>query len=130
MMPRHRRFYFIASIVLFAIEVLIALFVHDQFVRPYVGDYLVVILLYCCVRSFFSWPVTHVAIACLLFSYLIEMLQYFQLVELLHLQQYRWARVIIGTYFTWTDMVAYTLGIGTVLLAERLLGSRLHPQGT
>lgn len=129
-MPRLRRFYLIASVVLFVIEVLIALFVNDQFVRPYVGDYLVEIWLYCLVRTLFTVSVKRAAIGCLLFAYLIETLQYCKLVQVLHLQQYKWARIIIGTYFTWTDIVAYTLGIGTVLLAERLLGGRLHPQGT
>ena len=46
-----RKTYFILSILLFIIEVLIALFAHDEFIRPYVGDLLVVVLLYCLVKS-------------------------------------------------------------------------------
>ena len=35
--------YFIATLVIFGTELLIALFVHDKFIRPYVGDIMVVV---------------------------------------------------------------------------------------
>ena len=47
-----RVFYLLATIVLIAVEVLIALFVHDNFVRPYIGDVIVVVVIYCFVRIF------------------------------------------------------------------------------
>ena len=49
---KKRLFYLVATLVLLAIEVLIALFVHDSFVRPYVGDMLVVVVIYAFVRIF------------------------------------------------------------------------------
>ena len=69
--------YFILAAILFLIEVLIALFIHDNFIRPFVGDVLVVILIYCFIKSFLNSPVVITAIAVLLFAYLIEVLQYF-----------------------------------------------------
>ena len=44
--------YGIATFILLIIEVLIALFVHDAFIRPYIGDVLVVIVIYTFVRIF------------------------------------------------------------------------------
>lgn len=44
--------YFIAFVVLVFIEACIALYVHDDFVRPFVGDAFVVLLLYFFLRSF------------------------------------------------------------------------------
>ena len=38
--------------VIFCIEALIALYVRDNFIRPYVGDILVVVLVYSFVRMF------------------------------------------------------------------------------
>ena len=38
--------YFLAFVALLVIEVLIAKFVTDSFIRPFVGDYLVMILIY------------------------------------------------------------------------------------
>ena len=110
--------YLIAAIVLFFIEVLIALFVHDRFIRPYVGDYLVVILLYCAVKAFFDWPVLPVGAGVLVFSYLIEFLQYFNLVAVLGLQNNHLANVIIGNSFALEDLLAYTWGIITVISIE------------
>jgi hypothetical protein len=63
------------------------------------------------------------AIAVLLFSYLIEVLQYFNIIKMLGLQNSNLARVVIGTSFEWTDLIAYTLGIGLVIL----LGKNKQP---
>ena len=49
-----RWFYAICFIGLFIVETLIALFVRDAFIRPYMGDILVVILIYCFVRIFIT----------------------------------------------------------------------------
>lgn len=111
--------YFILTIILFLIEVLIAVFVHDRFIRPFVGDVLVVILIYCFIKSFFNSPVIITAIAVLLFSYIIEVLQYFNIVNILGLQNSTVARIVIGTSFEWTDLLAYTLGIALVILIEK-----------
>ena len=43
--------YALAALVLFAVEVVIALFVRDAFVRPYLGDVLAVMLVYAVLRA-------------------------------------------------------------------------------
>jgi DNA integrity scanning protein DisA with diadenylate cyclase activity len=117
--------YFLLTILLFLIEVLIALYVHDRFVRPYIGDVLVVILLYCFVKTFISGRTLPVAIGVLVFSYFIEMMQYFKLVNLLGLQHSKLANIVIGNSFSWADILAYTAGIAIVLLAERSTKNRM-----
>ena len=111
--------YFLCAILLFITEVLIALFVHDQFIRPYIGDFLVVILIYCFVKSFLNTRVVPTAIGVLLFAYTVELLQYFRIVEVLGLQHSRAARIIIGSAFEWWDLLAYTCGILMVVLVEK-----------
>ncbi|SFP81214.1 ribosomal maturation YjgA family protein [Parafilimonas terrae] len=118
-MPRFQRRYFIIFVILLLIEVVIALFAHDNFIRPFFGDFLVVILIYCFIKSFFNTPLVITAIGVLLFSYLIEVLQYFNIVKMLGLQNTNLARVVIGTSFEWTDLIAYTLGIGLVILLDK-----------
>jgi hypothetical protein len=44
--------YALAALIIFAIEVCIALFVHDGFIRPYVGDVLAVALVYAALRGY------------------------------------------------------------------------------
>lgn len=111
--------YFILAIFLFISEVLIALYVHDNFVRPYLGDVLVVILIYAFIKSFVKLPVLPVALFVLAFSFTIEVLQYFRIVELLGLGHSALARTVIGTSFAWIDLVAYTAGVVIVLVVEK-----------
>jgi hypothetical protein len=64
------------------------------------------------------------AVCTLVFAYAIEAAPYLQLISLLGLDQYKWARVVIGTSFSWWNMLMYTLGILCVLVVEYLLASR------
>ena len=112
--------FFLLAFVLFVIEVFIALFVHDNFVRPYVGDYLVVMLMYCVVSTILKAAPLRVAVGVLIFSYIIEVLQYFKIVDRLGLAGNILAKTVIGYGFSWLDMLAYTLGIITVLVLEKL----------
>lgn len=102
---------FIIAIAIFIIEVLIALYIHDNFIRPFFGDFLVVILLYYLVKSLLNLSIKITAILVLIFSYIVEFLQYFKFVEIIGLQEYKLARIVIGTSFSWYDIIAYTCGI-------------------
>ena len=110
--------YAFLTAALFITEACTALFIKDKFIRPYFGDFLVVILIYCFVKTFFNAPVFKTAIAVLLFAYFIELLQYLQLIEILGLQHSKLAKIIMGSAFKWLDMLMYTLGIGIVLIVE------------
>jgi hypothetical protein len=121
-MMRFQLYYFVWSVLLFLIELGIALFVDDALIRPYVGDILVVILLYAVVRTFFAVSILRAALGVLLFSFGVEFLQYFQIVELLGLESSAIARIVIGTTFAWKDLLAYTVGVGILLGLERAIG--------
>ncbi|MVT45013.1 DUF2809 domain-containing protein [Chitinophaga oryziterrae] len=110
--------YFILAILLFITEILIALYLHDNFIRPYGGDFLVVILVYCMVKTCLNTPIIPTAIAVLLFAYVVEILQYFRIIAWLGLRHSRLACIILGTSFSWTDMLCYTLGIILVIIVE------------
>lgn len=120
-MLRLNKTYLILTIFLFVIEVLIALFVHDNFIRPYVGDVLVVILIYCFVKSFLDLPEFILAIGVLLFAFAIEFLQYVKIVNVLGLEKSELMRTVLGTSFAWLDLLAYVVGIGIVLMAEKYI---------
>jgi len=116
---RFNRKYFIWTVLLFLTEVLIAAYVHDRIIRPYVGDFLVVILMYCFFRSFLHIQPLPLAVGVLLFAYLIEFLQYVNLADRLGLSASGIARIVIGSSFAWMDMVAYTLGFIAILFLEK-----------
>lgn len=111
--------YFGLAVLIFAIEVLIALFIRDNFVRPYLGDVLVVILIYCFIKSFLRLPAFTVALFTLAFSIAIECLQYVHIVEKLGFGKSKIAKTIVGTSFEWIDILAYAAGIVVVLVSEK-----------
>src|SRR6185503_7832325 len=116
-MYRFHKGYLLLSMLLLIIEILIAAYLNDSLIRPYGGDFLVVILLYCLMRSFLNISVTRTALIVLLISYLVEISQYFRLADVLGVRS-RVLRILMGTYFTWNDILSYTLGIIFVVLLE------------
>ncbi|UJB70640.1 DUF2809 domain-containing protein [Acaryochloris sp. 'Moss Beach'] len=119
---RFNTYYCAWSIILFLIELYIALHIDDNFIRPYIGDLLVVILIYAIVRAFFKVSIMTAAIGVLLFSFAVEVLQSFKIVEILGLGASQLARTIIGTTFSWEDLVAYSIGIIILLCFEKSIG--------
>jgi len=116
-MFRLHKGYLLLSILLLIIEILIAVYLNDSLIRPYGGDFLVVILLYCLMRSFLNISVLRTALVVLLISYVVEITQYFKLADLLGVRS-RVLRILMGSYFTWNDILSYTLGIIFVILLE------------
>lgn len=102
--------YAIATILLLAVEVCIALFVHDKFVRPYLGDAIVVILVYTFVRIFFPTRFRLLPLYVFLFACFVEISQAFHLVYLLGLGDYAFFRTLLGTSFAWADFPCYAAG--------------------
>jgi hypothetical protein len=117
---RFKRNYFLISLALLLIEIMIGAFLHDRLIRPYAGDFLVVILLYCFVRAFLNLRVVPVAAGVLLFSYFIEWTQYLKLADHLQLGHHSLSRILLGDYFSWTDMLCYTAGFLTAVALERI----------
>jgi len=120
MLFKFNKRYYLWAVLLLITEVLIALHLHDSFIRPFGGDVLVVILLYCMLKSVVTLKVNTAAIIVLLIAYIIEMLQYLNIVYILGWGNSPLARTLIGTTFTWSDILAYTIGIIIVLLIERI----------
>ena len=113
--------YFGLFVLIFIIEVLIALFIRDNFIRSYFGDVLVVILIYCFAKSFFNLPILTAATGVLLFSFIIEFLQYCKIVNTLGLEKSALARTVIGTSFAWLDIASYVAGFVILLVVEKYL---------
>ena len=114
------RNYLFLTIFFFLIEVVIALFITDTVIRPFVGDVLVVILIYCFLRIFLNVNYRKAALGVLLFACSIEILQYFDYVKLLGLENNRVLSVAMGRTFEWLDFVAYFVGFLLIILTEKL----------
>lgn len=118
-----RTVYATLALALFMVEVGIALFLQDALVRPFVGDALVVMLLFCVVRM--AWPSgsgVRLAVAVLLFAWAVEVSQAFDLVAVLGLEESRLVSTVLGRTFSWMDFVAYSAGFAGCLALDRGLG--------
>lgn len=102
--------YLIYFIVLFLIEILIAKYVKDLFIRPFIGDVLVVILIYSFFKIFLNFDSKKIAFVVFIFACCIEILQLFHLVNRLHLEQNKIMKIAIGSVFDLKDILAYFIG--------------------
>ena len=105
-----RILYALTTIILLVIEVLIALFVHDSIIRPYVGDVLVVVVIYKFVRIFVPERVVFLPLYIFVFSVGVELLQLVNIVDKLGLSDNRFFSVLIGTVFDIKDVICYAVG--------------------
>ena len=110
---RKRLVYSLAFLLLLSVEVFIALFVRDAFIRPYGGDILVTVLICCLVRIFFLEKIKLLPLWVFLFAAAVEVGQYFDYVTLLGLGDIEFFRILLGTSFSAADIVCY--GIGCLL---------------
>ena len=107
-------------VVLLLIEACIAVFIPDGFIRQYFGDFLVVILIYCLIMSLFNLKPIAAAWIVLIISTAIEIGQYFRILDVLGLSENRLAILVLGNTFSLADLIAYFLGITTVVIVENL----------
>lgn len=117
---KKRLTYIILTLLLLAIEVLIALFVHDRFIRPYVGDVLVMMVLYTFVRIFVPERIKPLPAYLFGFAVLVEIAQYFRIVERLGLENNRFFSVLIGSVFDMKDIVCYAVGTILIVIGQRV----------
>ena len=125
-MNRKRLIYLIAFLALVAIEVMIALFVNDSFVRPYVGDVLVVMVIYCFVRIFIPSGVRLLPLYIFIFALAVEIGQYFDFVARLGLEDNRLLSTVLGRTFSVSDIVCYAVGCAIVSACPLLFKHLKH----
>ena len=110
-----RIIYGILFLAILATEVFIALYIRDDFIRPYVGDMLVTVLICCFVRLFIPEKFRFVPLFVFLFSALVETGQYFDFVKLLGLDNNVLISTLLGRTFSVADIICY--GIGCAIFA-------------
>jgi hypothetical protein len=103
--------YLLSTIGIFIAEILIATTFSDiQVIRSYLGDYLVVILLFCLVKSFADISPLALSVSVFFFACGIEILQYFHFADGLGLPRGSLLSILVGTSFSWMDILMYFFG--------------------
>lgn len=109
------------AIVIFLAEVLIATKLKDiYFVRAYLGDVLVVMLMYYFIKAFFNFSPAKLIIGIFIFSCIIEFAQYFHFGELLGFKDNRIMMIVLGNSFSWIDIICYLAGCVLLFLFIQL----------
>lgn len=104
--------------MLLAIEICIAYFLKSGFIRHTFGDFLVVIMLYCFFKSVFNMKPIQIALIVLLIAFIVEFLQLTPMLNWLNLQDSNIAKIVFGSTFHVSDLVAYSLGVLSILIIE------------
>ena len=119
---RNRRIvYLLIFCGLLAVEVCIALFVNDAFIRPYVGDMLVTLLLCSLCRVIVPNQVRLLPLYVFIFAACVEVSQYFDLVALLGLADNRILSIALGRTFSGMDIVCYGVGCVAAFFLDQIL---------
>ena len=119
MLKRNTRLaYILGFIFLLIIEIMIATLLNTGFVRENLGDFLIVILIYCLVMAVCDFSLKRGLLLTLVFSYAIEILQLLKLPQYFPAQTEKWAALVLGNYFSWIDILMYTFGIITIWTIE------------
>ena len=111
-------FYLASFIIITAIEVFIAVFVHDSFIRPYMGDVLVVAVLYSFVRIFIPKECKLLTLYIFIFAVIVEVMQYFNIIKILGLDDITFFRILIGSVFDIKDIICYGIGCMAIGLLQ------------
>jgi hypothetical protein len=112
--------YFSAFLILLLMEFTIAYFHFNPFIRGFLGDVLVMLLLYSFLKIFIKNNVFNIAISVLGFAFLVELLQFLKLSEILKIKS-KIILTVLGSVFDVWDLVAYFIGFLLILLIEKLL---------
>ncbi|MGE5422875.1 MAG: DUF2809 domain-containing protein [Ignavibacteriales bacterium] len=111
----------LAFVALLIVEIIIAVFVNDAFIRPYVGDMLVVILMYTLIRGIVKKPIKGLPIYLFIFALTVEMAQYYSVLEKLNLPDNKIVSIIIGNTFDFKDILCYLFAVAILILWEKFL---------
>ncbi|CED57894.1 membrane protein [Aliivibrio wodanis] len=107
------------SVIILSTLTIIALFIQDSFIRPFLGDVLVVVWLYYLMSSVLNLAPIKLSFIVVSISFAIEAFQYLSILKLLGLDHYSILRIILGSTFDWMDLFAYTIGGVLCLTFER-----------
>lgn len=122
---KERAVYLIAALVILAAEIFIGVCVRDDFFRPYFGDVLVVILIYCAIRVVFPTGIKLLPLYVFIFALMVEFLQLANIVDLLGIPRTSIVAIMVGTSFSFIDIICYAVGCEIIYITELII--KKHP---
>ena len=115
---RKRAIYFLIFLFLLLVEIAIATYLKTGFIRANLGDLIVVIVLYCLLMSTLKPSVKTGLVLTLAIAFMIELLQLIDLTRFFPQEYKQLATLVLGSHFSWLDLLMYVLGIVCVWITE------------
>ncbi len=119
---KQRMIWAAAFLLLLGVEVCIALFVHDSFVRPYLGDVLAVVTVYCGARIVFPQRFRWLSVAVMALAVCVELLQLTDFSSLFG--EGSFMAVMLGSTFDPHDLLCYAVGGIVCIVCDILILKR------
>ncbi len=107
-------------LLLFAVELCIALFIKDKFIRPYVGDILVIPLLCSFFRIIAPQKPRFLGLYTVLLGVIAEIMQLCRLDEMLGVEGTA-IGIILGSTFDIKDIICYIIGGALFFILDEVL---------
>lgn len=102
---------------LLAAEILIGKYAGG-FVRDYLGDVLVIPLIYCFIRIFYVRPAAWLPAAVGSLGILAEVIQYGNFCDRFGIDRGSMLGIMLGSVADWRDVACYVVGVGLIYAAE------------
>ncbi len=111
--------YFTPFLLVLVAEIAIAIFYFHRFVRGFLGDLLVIPLMYYLLRTISSLKHRPTILLVLLIGFITEVFQWLSLIQHLEIND-SFARLVLGNTYDPLDLLAYVLGAILVLVIEKI----------
>lgn len=111
--------YFTPFLLVLVAEIAIAIFYFHRFVRGFLGDVLVIPLMYYLLRSISSLKHKPTILLVLLIGFITEVFQWLSLIQHLKMND-SFTRLVLGNTYDPLDLLAYVLGAILVLVIEKI----------
>ncbi|TGK36005.1 DUF2809 domain-containing protein [Leptospira gomenensis] len=110
-----------------SICIAIVTFFHSvPFVRGFMGDMIVVMLMYSFCKSVFDFPPLSLAFAVLTVSFSVEIAQYLRSIGIVRWNETEISRLTVGAVFDPWDLIAYLFGVTAIYSLDRSILKRIQ----
>ena len=112
--------YIMSFIITFLLEVIIALYIKNSFIRSYFGDILIIICLYFFAKSIFDNKIKNIAIYILILGIVAETMQCFNISKYIAGDS-KVLQIVLGTTFDIKDIICYLIGYIIIVITENIV---------
>lgn len=101
-------------------------FSHKPVVRGFLGDIVVIVLIYYFINGIHEFNSFKLMLFTLLLSFTIEFMQFLHIAEVLGVENNLFFRLVFGSVFDVMDLVAYTIGASISLIMDTVISKILR----